>query len=182
MKRKEFLKALKEELRKRRDIEAEEVLFYYDELIQDAIDNGESEDVFIMNLGSVRDIVRRLEDDESFIVEVKDRNTTIVKNAVSTTVKIIGYFIIAVLGFVMVVTSLSLFASGIAVVFAGIVKIVVTGSVDTYGYIAILGLVMVGIGLAIFGVAIVRWFVQSFKPALLSIFRNTKDFLNRKGK
>ncbi|HOO44370.1 MAG TPA: DUF1700 domain-containing protein [Bacillota bacterium] len=182
MKRKQFLRELKEELRKRRDIEVEEVLFYYDELIQDAVDNGESEDIFIANLGSVREIARRIEDDEEFISEVKVKNKIFVDNALANSVKIIGYIIVAFVAFILGVTAFSLFISGATIVFAGIVKILAEGYVDVYGYIAILGLVMIGISLSLFSIAIVKWFVNQIKPALLSIFRNTKGIFERRGK
>ncbi len=182
MKRKEFLKGLKEELRKRRDIEAEEVLFYYDELIQDAVEGGESEEIFIANLGSTRDIVRRLEDDNEFIATVKEKNKDVVSDVLSLTVKVIGYFIFGIGAFVFIVTSFSLFVSGISIVVAAIIRTVFTGPFDTYGYLAMLGLGLVGLAITLFSVALFKWFVEQAKPSLLSIFRNTKDFMNRKGK
>lgn len=182
MKRKEFLRQLKEELRKRRDIESEEVLFYYDELIQDAVDSGESEDIFIANLGSIKEIVRRLEDDDEFISEVKGQNEDIVKNVLGTSVKVIGYFILGLAAFVIGISSISIFISGIAVIIAAIVKIIFQGSTDVYGYLALMGVLLIGVSLAVFSIAVVKWFLERAKPALLTIFRNTKDFLNRKGK
>ncbi|XFA99544.1 DUF1700 domain-containing protein [Candidatus Izemoplasma sp. B36] len=182
MKRRQFLRELKEELKKRTDIETEEVLFYYDEMIQDAIDNGESEDIFIMNLGSVRDIVRRIEDDEAFLAEVKSKNSDAVRNVLSTTVKIIGYFIFAVLAFSLAVTCFSVFVSGIAVVIAAIVQGVISTPVDIMGYLFLAGIVLIGFSLIIVSVGVVKWFFNQANPALLSIFRKLKELINRKGK
>ena len=182
MNRKQFLKVLKEELRKRRDIETEEVLFYYDEMIQDASDNGESEDVFIMNLGSVKDIVRRLEDDEDFLTKVKDRNSTIVKNVLSTTVKITGYFIFGVIAFSLSVTGISLFFSGVGVVIAAIIRGFMSTPMDIYSYLILLGIVLIGLSLIVLSIGIVKWFFNQANPALLTIFRRLNDFLNKRGK
>lgn len=182
MRRKEFLRSLKEELKKRRDIEVEEVLFYYDELIQDAVDSGESEEVFIMNLGSVRDICFRLVEDKEFITEVKSKNDDVVRDVLSTTVKVIGYLIFGIAAFSLGVAVISVFFSGISVIVAAIVKLVISGPSDVYGYLVLLGVAMVGASLMLLSIGIVKWFINKAKPALLTIFRNTKDFMNKRGK
>lgn len=181
MKRRQFLKELKLELRKRRDIEVEEVLFYYDELIQDAIDNGESEEVFIANLGNVSDIRKRIEDEEEFIIEMKERNLD-VKSALSNTVKVIGYFIFAIIAFSITVTSISVFGSGIAVIFTAIFKIIFSPPVDIYGYLSALGIAMVGVSLSLLSFGVMKWLFSESKPALLTIFRNINEFIKGKGK
>jgi len=180
MKRKEFLKELKSELNKRRDIETEEVLFYYDELIQDAIDNGESEEIFVANLGSVMEIVRRMEDDEEFVETVKQKNSDVVRDVIGLTVKTIGYTIFGIIAFVIAVTSFSLLVSGISVIGGAIFRVVLTGPYDLYGYLAFAGLALLGIAIAVFAVALFKWFFKQANPFLLSIFRKTKVLFNRK--
>ena len=171
MRRKQFLKELKFELRKRRDIEVEEVIYYYDELIQDAVEHGEEEEIFIINLGSIREITRKLIDDETFIKEVKQKNRNSVKNALGLTVKVFGYFIFSIVAFVVVVTSFSLFASGVAVVIQTIVRMFVTPPADNYGYIMLVGFITVGISMVFIAVGLSQIFFRQAKPALLSIFR-----------
>ena len=180
MRRKEFLRKLKEELRKRRDIEVEEVLFYYDEMIQDAVDNGESEEVFIMNLGSVESIRKKIEDQEDFIVKVKTRNKIVVDDVLSNTVKIVGYVIFAIIAFSLTVASFSVFVSGIAVIFTAIVRLFVSTPGDVYGYLAMLGVVMVGVSLSLLSYAVVRWLYTQSKPALLNIFRRIQELIHRR--
>lgn len=181
MRRRQFLRQLKQELRKRRDIEVEEVLFYYDELIQDAVDNGESEEIFIANLGSVSDIRRRIEDEEAFIIEMKERNVD-VKNALSNTVKILGYFIFAIVAFSIIVASISVFGSGIAIIFTAIFKVIFNPPIDIYGYLSALGMVMIGISLSLLSFGVIKWLFKESKPALLTIFRNINEFIKGKGK
>ncbi|XMB72693.1 DUF1700 domain-containing protein [Mycoplasmatota bacterium WC30] len=182
MRRREFLRNLKEQLRKRRDIEVEEVLFYYDELIQDAVDNGEDEEIFIMNLGSIKDITRRIEDDEEFVAEVKDKNIVVVKNVLSISVKIIGYTIFGILGFALFVTCISLFFSGIAVIFAAVGRALFSAPADLYGYVIILGAILIGASLTLLSVGLFKWFTNQANPALLSIFRKINDFSSKRGK
>lgn len=181
MKRKEFLRKLKVELRKRRDIEVEEVLFYYDELIQDAVDNGESEEVFIMNLGSLENIRKRIVDEEEFINEVREKNDTIVKEVLSTTVKGLAYFVFGIIAFTLIVTAASVFFGGVAVILSAVTKIILTTPSDIYGYLAMLGVVMVGVSLILISVATYKWLYEKSKPALLNIFRRINELLNRKG-
>lgn len=182
MNRRQFLKELKIELRKRRDFETEEVLFYYDEMIQDAIDNGESEEIFVMNLGSVKDIVRRLEDDKEFLIELKHKNSDAIRNVLSTTVKVISYFIFGVLAFTIVVTSFSVFMSGIAVVIAAIGQVLISNPADILGYLLMFGVILIGFSLIVISVGVVKWFFNQANPALLSIFRKINDFINKRGK
>ncbi|MBI9009822.1 MAG: DUF1700 domain-containing protein [Tenericutes bacterium] len=182
MKRREFLRNLKTELKKRRDIEVEEVLFYYDELIQDAIDSGETEEIFIANLGSVEDILRRLVDEEEFIISVKKKNDKVVREVLDKTVKIIGYFVYGIVAFTLVVVSFSVFMSGLGVVGLAIFRLITTTPVDSYGYFAILGIALIGLSLLVLGIAVVKWLFNNLTASLLVIFRNINNFFNRKGK
>lgn len=181
MRRKEFLRLLKDELRKRRDIEIEEVIFYYDELIQDAVDNGENEEVFIINLGSIKEIVKRITEDEEFLVEVKTSNEKVIKNVLGLSVKIIGYFLMAVISFTIAVTGISIFISGLSIIFAIIVRVFYVEQIDLYGYLANVGLILIGASLSIFSVALIKWHFNRLKPALMSLFRKTNNIIKRRG-
>jgi uncharacterized membrane protein len=181
MKRREFLRKLKTELRKRRDIEIEEVLFYYDELIQDAVDSGETEEIFIANLGSVEDIRRRIEDEEEFILKVKTKNDLVIKDVLDNTVKVLGYCIFGIIAFSLTIASISVFASGIGVIGLAIFRLVTSTPADTYGYLAILGIALVGLSLVVLGIAVIKWSFNESKSSLLVIFRKVKDFFYRKG-
>ncbi|MGD9761377.1 MAG: DUF1700 domain-containing protein, partial [Candidatus Izemoplasmatales bacterium] len=74
MKRKEFLNELKQELKFYTKIDSEEIIYYYDEMIQDAIDEGKNEENFINSLGSLNDIVKGIVGDDQFIKEIKHSN------------------------------------------------------------------------------------------------------------
>ncbi len=180
MNRKQFLRELKNELNKRTDIETEQVLFYYDEMIQDAVENGEEEDVFIANLGSVSEIRRRLEDEAELIVSMRKSNANVVQNLLGGSIKIIGYFIFGVIAFSLTVTSISVFVSGIAVIFSGLLKMFVDQPTDLYGYLATAGIILIGMSLSLLSIGVFKWFSDQARPVLLSIFRKLKDLFNRR--
>ncbi len=181
MRRKEFLRQLKKELRKSRDIEVEEVLFYYDELIQDAIDNGEKEEIFIANLGTVKQVRRKIEDEEDFIIELKDHNKEW-RNALAIPIKVLSYFIFGVIAFSLSVASFSIAASGVGVIGVGVYRLLFTAPVDTYGYVAVSGMILIGLGLTVFGIAIVKWLFSEANTSILVIFRKIKELFNRREK
>lgn len=75
MNKKEFLKKLSHKLSKNEN--KVEIVSYYDELIDEAISNGENETLFIENLGNIDDIVSSLnEDDTKTISESKKSSKT----------------------------------------------------------------------------------------------------------
>ncbi len=175
MNRKEFLKALRDELRKRRDIEVEEVIFYYDELIQDAVDNGENEIDFINKLGNIREIVRKIVDDESFLVEMREKNRTVVKSALGTTIKIFSYCIFGFVAFIIIVTAFSILVSGLALVIKTIITTVANSPSDFYGYLMMLGYLMVGVSLTLISIGLVLGLINRAKPTMLSIIRKIRN-------
>ena len=53
--------------------EKKDITRYYDELIQDAIDNGENESDFIDRLVSIETIVRTMQKDKNFVKIIKKK-------------------------------------------------------------------------------------------------------------
>jgi len=181
MKRKTFISLLKKELSRRNDIEVEEVVFYYDELIQDAIDAGEDESTFIESLGEIKEIVRRIEDDETFIVEVKAHNQNVLKKTIHVSTKIFVYFFLGVFGFVIAVAGISIFASGVALIGSAVIKIVTLSDLDVFGYFAYLAISVIGVSFILFSIALIRWHFTSFRESLLALLRKTNNFLSKRG-
>lgn len=182
MRRKEFLRELKFELRKRRDIDVEEVIFYYDELIQDAVDNKELESEFIRKLGSVRDICRKIIDDEGFLIKLREKNRNSIRTAIGITVKIIGYVVFFWVAFAIVVASFSLLSSGIAIVGQTLIRMVANPPADTYGYIMLVGFIVVGVSLIFISVGMAQIFFRKAKPALMLILRKLNGLTRTEGK
>lgn len=181
MRRKEFLRQLKKELNKSREIDVAEVLFYYDEIIQDAVDTGEEEAVFIANLGTVKQIRRRIEDEDDFIIEVKQQNKK-GTSALAVPVKILSYFIFGIIAFSIAVATISVLGSGLSVIAIGVYRLIFSTPIDTYGYLSVAGIVVIGLGITVFGIALVKWAFSEANTSMLVIFRKIKDIFNRREK
>jgi uncharacterized membrane protein len=109
MNKKTFLNQLKKELKYYKKIDTEEIIYYYDEMIQDAIDAGENEVIFIKNLGSLEEIISNVVNDGEFMMEVKTSNSQSLTNILSGTVRIISFFFYIVSLFVIGVVSVQVY-------------------------------------------------------------------------
>lgn len=84
MKKKEFMHRLKRRTKKFDRAERREILDYYDELIDDRIEEGEKERAVIRSLGSVDDIVDALVEERGLDrVDSRGRTKPVVRNSVS---------------------------------------------------------------------------------------------------
>ena len=181
MNRKTFISLLKKELNRRNDLDIEEVVFYYDELIQDAVDAGEDEALFIENLGSIKDIVHRLEDDDAFIVKVKEHNQNALRKTIHLSTKVIVYFLLGIVGLLIALTGISVLVSGFAIIVMAFAKVVFVGGLDVYGYLAYVGIALIGLSLVIFSIALIQWHFTGFRSSLLALLRKTKNVIGKRG-
>ncbi|MDD3126687.1 MAG: DUF1700 domain-containing protein [Candidatus Izemoplasmatales bacterium] len=160
----EFLYKLNQSLEHCSNTERQEIVHYYDELIQDAIDSGESEAEFIDKLGSVDKITRTIKKDQDFVTNVKEKKDYQLQKVFSVTVKIIGYFIFFILMIVIGSIGISLVASGGGtLVFAGIrIYEAVIKSLSAATIIMYAGSASIGLGLVLIGFWVFKsLFVQS---------------------
>lgn len=83
MKKNEFVNKLRFQIRKFEKEEKEEIVNYYNELIDDRLDNGEKEEEIIESLGRVKDIVDNLvqERQSGKKVLLKERKISAVKTS-----------------------------------------------------------------------------------------------------
>jgi uncharacterized membrane protein len=164
----EFLYKLNQALGQSSAKERQEVVKYYDELIQDAIDNGENETAFIEKLGSVDKIVRTLRTDRDFVTNVKEKKDYQLQTVFSVSVKIIGYFVLV--GFIFVIGSLgvSLVATGVGMmVYAGIELYHTLASVWVWNTVLVYGgTFALGLGLFLVGIGVFRWIIRESKNHL----------------
>jgi len=121
MNRYEFLYKLDKALTGFSDQEKKEIVHYYEELIMDARDSGDTEEAFINRLGSVETIVRTIRRDGSFVTNVKEKKDFQLKKVFDITARLIGYSIYGL--FVVTVGSIAFgfCASGISLLFAAAV-------------------------------------------------------------
>lgn len=125
---KNFLEKLKSNLHLVRNTESEEILRYYEEIIQDAVDNRENEAEFISKLGSIDDIVETIRKDVDFVQKLRARRDITLRAAINTTAKKLGYSIFALVTFIIVVTGFSFIISGVSTaIYSGIILAVSEG-------------------------------------------------------
>ncbi len=177
MRKHEFIKELNKQLEFLGRQEMEEVVNYYEELIQDAVDHGETEKEFIDSLGDVTEIAYSIKKDGTFLEKVRARTPFSVREAFGLTVKIIGYFFFAIFTIVMISIGFSLVVSGVSVVGAGLYLIISAIHSDPVQLLLSLGIIILGIGITIFGFGIFRWYAGISKNTLKRLLYRVRDFI-----
>lgn len=179
MDRKTFIKQLRFELKKKRKLDVEEVIYYYDELIQDAVETGELESDVVDRLGDIKSIVKQVSADESFITKVKETNLNSLKNVLSTSVKIISAVVFAFLVFIAIITGGSIMVSGVGVIISALIA-VATAAEELAEYLILFGTVIIGIGMILLGLALIKNFIIISNNLKFTIIRKTKNLLYKK--
>lgn len=170
MGKREFLNRLERRLQAIAKVEKEEVIRYYDELIQDAVDNGENEAEFVMRLGSIDEIIDTIRKDEDFLKKLREKHDFTLKTAVTTTTKMIGYFVFGILSFVVAVTSFSFIVSGGTTAVYGVIMLIVSDELNTYLLLMRVGNIFVGVGLVMLAVGLFQWYFRVSKKWLNQLF------------
>ncbi|MBU1144896.1 MAG: DUF1700 domain-containing protein [Firmicutes bacterium] len=181
MKKNDFIKNLKLQLEFLDKSEKEEILSYYEELIQDAIDNNEGEESFILSLGRIDDLVKTIKTDETFIQKVKEKREFSLINAFGVSVRIIGYFLYAILFIIVVSVGFSFAVSGIAVSVQAIIQYILESSKPVSIQLMYLGHFTVGVGFLLLGIGLIQWFFDQAKDWLNQIMRKVQSWQKREG-
>ncbi|MDD4070308.1 MAG: DUF1700 domain-containing protein [Candidatus Izemoplasmatales bacterium] len=180
MNRKTFLNELRKELKFYKKINTEEIIYYYDEMIQDAVDEGQDESLFIKNLGSIDSIIANIIKDEEFIKDVKTSNKNSLTNIIGGTVKVISWIGYYFSLFVLTIVYASIFLSGLGLIFqAGVYFIV--DEVTTMDQWVLIGMILMGIGIAMIGYALLANIYKTNNSIRLFIIRKTKQIYRKKG-
>jgi uncharacterized membrane protein len=179
MNKRMFLNQLKKELKYYKKVDTEEIIYYYDEMIQDAIDAGENEVIFIKNLGSLDEIVSNVVNDGEFMMAVKASNSQSLTNIISGTVRIISFFIYIVSLFVIGVVSVSIIIAGFAMVIQSGVYLILDDLTSLDQWILI-GVILMGIGIGMIGVALFNNLLKTSQSIKLYVTRKTKQLFRKK--
>ena len=179
MNKKIFLNELKKELKYYKKINTEEIIYYYDEMIQDAVDEGQDEESFIANLGSIDKIIANIIQDEEFLKSVEKSNTNSLGNIVNGTVRIISlicyYFVLAILAIVFV----SIFSSGVGMVIQSLFYIIIDQPTST-DLLMIIGLMLIGVGISLISFSLIYHTFKNSNSIRLRIIRKTKEIYKGK--
>jgi len=178
MRKKEFLQQLENKLNVVRKTESVEIISYYDEIIQDAIDSGENESEFINRLGSIDQIVDTIRKDAGFVQKLKEKRDFTLREAINTTAKIVGYAIFGIVSFAIVVASAALVISGLSTaIYSGILMVVSDEGI--YLLLMRLGNVILGIGLVLFACGVFSWYFRFSKKSIEKLLREVQKRLRK---
>jgi uncharacterized membrane protein len=139
--------------------EKAEIVRYYEELIQDARDSGETEEEFIDRLGSVETIVRTIRKDGNFVTNVKEKKNFQLRKVFDVTVRIIGYSLFGIFAFAVGTAAFSISVAGISSFFASAVAFArnIAADASTANTIMCAGGMLIGISLLMGGYLGFRW-------------------------
>lgn len=179
MNKKIFLNNLKKELKFYKKINSEEIIYYYDEMIQDAIDEGEDESFFIKNLGSIDSIIANIIKDEEFVKDVKTSNTKSLGNIVNGTVRIISLICYYFALFIMTIVFASIFISGLGMILQSGIYLIFDNLSATDQWV-LFGIIIMGMGISFIGFSLVSSIFNTSKSIRLYIIRKTKEIYRKK--
>lgn len=178
MKKHEFLAKLETELAKLSD--RDEIIAYYEELINEGLSNGEPEEEFIKHLGTPSEIKFKLTRDEHFKENIKTKQNVSARQTVTTVVKVLSK-VLSILGaIVLFAIGLGLVVGGVTAVFASIYHL----AVDTIKATVILYYVFTiifAVTLAIFGIFVFIYLFKFFKRQAEKLQIFLADKLNKGG-
>ncbi len=157
MKKHEFLAKLERELVNLSD--RDEIIAYYEELINDALGNGEDEITFIKHLGTPAEIKHKLTRDDEFKANIKAKKNFSATQTFTTVTKILSNIVYFIAAFFVFIFGLGLVTSGVFAITATIYKLVLGGMSVNVVFYYIFYMVM-NVSLIIFGVLC---FVYIFK-------------------
>lgn len=179
MKRKQFINQLKKELKYYKKIDSEEIIYYYDEMIQDAVDEGQNEEWFIQSLGPVDEIVKNMVQDDNFIKEVKSSNSNSISNILGGTIKIFSLIVYYFSLFILAIVSISIAGSGLAMIGQSIVYLLLD-DLSTSDQWIMIGIIAIGLGVLSIGIGIFSNIFKSNNNIKLYITRKTKNIFRKK--
>lgn len=180
----EFLYKLGQSLENSSYADRQEIIHYYDELIQDALDNGEPEDEFIEKLGSIDKITRTIKKDSDFVNKnVREKKDYQLRKVFDISVKVIGYalyiFLIITLGsigFSLISSGIGVFGYAAVQLYYAVINAATTGSIVLFS-----GMVALGFGLFIIGVWIFKWLIKESKNQLEKLMEFVQSKTKKEG-
>lgn len=180
----EFLYKLGKSLETSSNADRQEIVHYYDELIQDAIDNGEPETEFIEKLGSIDKITRTIKKDSDFVIKnVKEKKDYQLQKVFDITVKVLGYGLYIVLVLTLGSIGFSLLTSGIGVFGYAAVQLyyAVMNGLPMGSVVLFSGMIALGLGLFVVGIAIFKWLVKESKNQLEKLMEFVQSKTKKEG-
>lgn len=155
---KKWLNLLKKNIKNTTYGEKQSLVWYYEELINDKIENGENEEAVLKNLGNPFEVAKQISDDA---VE-KQKNEIPTKKELPLWTNIILWFFIITVGFPLFISWIAIIfsfgaiaVSGFAITLAGIISIIASIFMAIFGVVqakfALIGcaIMLTGVGLIV---------------------------------
>jgi uncharacterized membrane protein len=179
----EFLFKLNQSLENVSQKERQELVKYYDELIQDAIDNGETEDSFIDKLGSVEKITRTIKKDADFVTNVKEKKDYQLQNVFKVSVKVLGWFIFIIIAITLGSIGFSFVTSGAASAVYGGVQLyyAIRDSLSAGTMVMYAGNIALGLGLFLVGIWVFKWLISGSRKELEKLMEFIQSKIKKEG-
>jgi uncharacterized membrane protein len=176
----EFLQALKSGLASYSD--QAEILNYYEELIDEAVANGEVETEFVHKLGSVEQIIRTIKKDANFKLKVKNRENYMLREVISQASKGIALFFTIIGVIVLGSISISFISSG-GISFITYLVFLLTKDVSRIEVlIYYVSSMVLGMGLVMVGVVIITTLIKKTKIYLDKAIIKIDQIIKRRQK
>lgn len=181
MQKKEFIRLLRMELDFLSKAEREEAIHYYEELISDAVDNGENEERFIESLGSIAQIALNIRNDRGYIGKEKTKQSIGVKDVVSATTKFVSYavFIIVTIIGANILFAFSVTAVGIFV--TALMNLIHHEYLDSVFIISRMGMMLVSVGMIFIIIAAIKVYVVHAKKWIMDLMNTMKGWFSKGG-
>lgn len=181
MQKKEFIRLLRMELDFLSKEEREEAIHYYDELISDAVDNGENEERFIESLGSIAQIALNVRNDRGYIEKEKTKQAINVKEVVSVTTKIITYAIFILVSFIGANILFGFSAAAIGIFTTALINIIRAETPDTIFFISRTAMMLVSVGMILIVIGCINAYIKHAKKWLSEVMNTFKGLFNKGG-
>jgi uncharacterized membrane protein len=179
MKKREFFHQMKTKLQILNKVESSEILRYYDEMIQDAVDSGENEAEFIDRLGDIEDIIDTIRTDDTFVQKLRKKRDEVLLNALSTSAKIIGWCAFAFAVFIVFIVGISFVFAGLAtIVYSGVQLFVITDPTSAL-ILKYISNIVFGFGMVILAIGGYQLFYTISKKTLNHVFRKVNQWIKK---
>ncbi len=179
MNKTEFLRKLSIELDFLTKEEREDIIKYYDEMIQDAVEGGQTEDAFIAGLGPIDAIVANIRQDSGFVQKVRNKLSPEAKEAISITAKVIGYIVFVICTILVIGFGISFAASGTMMAILAIADVVSNPAQAAMVLLTRAGQIILGAGLIIVAVSLFILFFTHAKKGLDKLLDKLQIALNK---
>ena len=180
MNKKEFIKALSKELHDYED--RDEILSYYEELINEAVLNGETEEGFVFKLGTPFQIREALLNDGSFKKKLKEKENFQIKRLFSTTAKIFSGIVVGFVAFVMGIVGVSFVVGGLRNTVSIIFRFMINFPTKVEIFFFLFSQLILGIGILLLGIGILWYILLNMKMFFMRLTWKIDSSMNKRRK